>query len=1435
MIAASGRLPGRGVGRVALAGAALLLGWAARANAESAVQIVTQTDREVIFELRTERPELRATEIDGRSYVSVVMPGMGNPRGGGEPDLPAREVLIALPPGAEGAAELLQSDAVPLGRARPLPVPVQNILLPQGADAVPDLSLDYREDAVVYGGAESFPARAVETDASRAWRHYRVLPVRVTPLRYDPAAGTLIWFPRVRVRVVFLRSATPGLRSGTSAYTAPEPRWEPLFRDAILNYESAAGYRTRPAARALPQGAGLPAGAQEWRVAVDTTGVYRVRFSDLAAAGIETSDLDWADLKLVVRDYDDAAPDDPQREYPIALRAEDTNGDGRFAEGESLVFYGEDAWDFFDLAPGDKRYGRRNVYWLVAGGGPGQAMAERAPWYGWTGLPPRASYERTIHYEKNIYYMEICAAGDEPGPASGPFGVRTDHYNWTYRTPNEAGVWTWIKTVRLDLPTVVSLSRVRVHLQGQNYPKGSTSSFHMPRLWLSRSGVPGDTTWAFPGNPYSVATLSDLTVGVENTQVPPSTALGTGRNYLKIYVPLEGDHIDDRDADQVGIDWAEVTFRGSFEVRAHRLFAPLDGLTGRVQLLVRRVPSRDVRVFDVGDPRAPIAIPVADSLFAPASGGFDLRLQVDAGDGSRPVRILLVEGSAFDPLPPKAITRRTELPLTQFSGEDLIVAYPRRFGPELEPLLAHREAQGHRVLRAPMDAVYDTYSGGRAHPFALKRLLRAVWRESTPSPDYLFLLGDASNDLAGYGLGVHVQPSDSVFVPTITFGGHAFQGTGTEMVSFDEWFVDDLDGVWGAPLTRMPYLNVGRVSAGNPEETRAYVEKALAYEQNDPTASWRNRIVALADDDFSSTLSGLGSDQPYLRQYAERYFLDITRRAMDYVLGDTLFSHFVVDSVYLNALMDSVVTLGRCVPDTLDPSRCQRDLQGNLVRVGYGTRLDFGANWGYGETEVKRVLMDALNRGALYWAYQGHSNRAQLTHERVFLNSWAVGRLDPLDLANVGKPFLFGGYGCHLDDFASFWEGDRNRRDAMTEIMVNCCPGSPRGAIGAIGSTDYETIGHTYEEKVSSAFFEDPPADSLGQRRWRLGELFTRSKMKLGTTELPRLTYMLLGDPALRMGVMPPWVRLVLNGRDWELGGPLDYGSDRDDDSLIVRIRLTDESSVTPPAVEDWFGAAAAESVRVLSRSREGRILEALYRTRIERRPYSLKVSATDYEGSVREVEVRVPFAIQLYEQIGDGLEPLPPDGVIGPEARLALTARTGAHLGAEDLRLMAGGLAVPVERAEVETDPGQPSVWTVRFAALPAAPEGGIALEAQTRQRDGAWLTLASQSVTVGKPGLRIAEAEWMPNPFGDRSHLVYRLTDDAVRTRLRIFTASGRKILDDAALPAAHGTRYFLWDGRDADGDPVANGLYFYELTLWDRDGKRADRVLDKLVRAR
>jgi hypothetical protein len=1232
---------------------------------------------------------------------------------------------------------------------------------------------------------------------------------------------------------------------------APEPRWEPLFRRTILNHASAAAYRTWLPLRAEEQRQGFGAGArgevQEWRVAVDTTGVYRLGFDALQAAGISTPTLDWGDLRLEVRDFDDHAPDDPFRVIPIPFLPEDADGDALFESGETLVFLGEDAGSFFALSAGDRRYGLRNVYWLVAGAGPGATMEPRPAWQDWTGLTPRSSYDRTLRFEEDLHYTEITVIDDVRSAVPGPYAIRTDHYNWTFPRASELLGTKPIKVVSFDLPQLIqgpsAITRLRLHLQGQHYISSTDYSPHRPRLWLSRSAAASDTAsttaWAFPGNPYVIDPLDDLTDTVDNPGLAANLA-GTGRNYLKIYLPTLGDGADNRNGDQVGIDWLEVSFRGPFDVRNHRLQAPLTGLTGRQQVLVRRLPSADVRVLDVGDRRAPVELEVPDSLLAwkESSNSYELRLQIDCGDGSQTREILVIEGGVYDALPARAVSRRRTEDLTRFDGEDLVVAYPRRFEAELAPLLAHRESQGHRILRAPMDAVYDAYSGGRAHPFALKRLLRRMWQSPPAAPDYLLLAGDASTELAGNSLGLTSLQSDSAYVPTITLPGHGFGGV-TEVVACDPWFVDNLSGVMDDPMSYFADLHVGRISCGSPEELRTYVEKVLAYETQDLDGDWRTRLAMLADDDYSNQIGGLGGGEGYKKQGSERFFLSITRNATDTVLQDTLFSRFAVDSIYLNAIMDSVVTLGRCVPDPLDPARCQRDGQGRIVYVDATQRIDFETNRAYGEDVVKDLLLGALARGALYWAFQGHSNRTQLTHEEVFRNSWRAGILDVERLANVGKPFIFGGYGCHLSDFASHFEGDPGRRDAMVEAMLFCCEGARRGAIGVIGSTDFEQIGHNYEEKVSAALFDDPPADESGRRRWRLGEVYTQSKAKLDARRLERLTYTLLGDPALRLGVTPPRLQLVLNGWAWEPDVSGDYASDRDDDSLALRIRLSDESSVDLPQVWDLTDQAVPpESLRVIRQDRQGRILEVLYRTRVERRPYRLKVRAVDYEGTAREAEVRVPFAVQLFEQVRDELEPLIPGDNLRVDARLALTLRCGAHLAREDVRLFADDDTVEVvDVASPPAAPHAPFDWTFRFGALPVPDGTEVELRAEVRQRDGAWLELARVPVVIGEVRLRIDRTRtwWLPNPFAGESHLSYRLTDSASRTRLRIYTVAGRLIRDDSTLDTNKGLRRYRWDGRDGDGHEVANGLYFYELSVWDAEGRRADRLIDKLVRAR
>jgi flagellar hook assembly protein FlgD len=55
-----------------------------------------------------------------------------------------------------------------------------------------------------------------------------------------------------------------------------------------------------------------------------------------------------------------------------------------------------------------------------------------------------------------------------------------------------------------------------------------------------------------------------------------------------------------------------------------------------------------------------------------------------------------------------------------------------------------------------------------------------------------------------------------------------------------------------------------------------------------------------------------------------------------------------------------------------------------------------------------------------------------------------------------------------------------------------------------------------------------------------------------------------------------------------------------------------------------------------------------------------------------------------------------------------------------------------------------------------------------------------------------------------------------------LEIFTLSGRMIKSFRSGDVPLGrNRRFLWDGRDLDGDRVAQGVYLYKITAKGRSG--------------
>ena len=89
-------------------------------------------------------------------------------------------------------------------------------------------------------------------------------------------------------------------------------------------------------------------------------------------------------------------------------------------------------------------------------------------------------------------------------------------------------------------------------------------------------------------------------------------------------------------------------------------------------------------------------------------------------------------------------------------------------------------------------------------------------------------------------------------------------------------------------------------------------------------------------------------------------------------------------------------------------------------------------------------------------------------------------------------------------------------------------------------------------------------------------------------------------------------------------------------------------------------------------------------------------------------------------------------------------------------------------------------------------------------------------------------------PNPFAQETYFTFILTGYADQVEIKIYTIGGRLIQDVFVPPQSENAYYKVrWDGRDHDGNEVANGVYFYKIIA--RSNGLAKEVIQKLAKIR
>jgi len=85
----------------------------------------------------------------------------------------------------------------------------------------------------------------------------------------------------------------------------------------------------------------------------------------------------------------------------------------------------------------------------------------------------------------------------------------------------------------------------------------------------------------------------------------------------------------------------------------------------------------------------------------------------------------------------------------------------------------------------------------------------------------------------------------------------------------------------------------------------------------------------------------------------------------------------------------------------------------------------------------------------------------------------------------------------------------------------------------------------------------------------------------------------------------------------------------------------------------------------------------------------------------------------------------------------------------------------------------------------------------------------------------LRLELLPCSPNPFRYSTDILYRVNGDleSSAVQLRIYAVDGHLVREDLRQPTGPGFHTIRWDGTDARGTPIENGIYLYQLAQGSR----------------
>lgn len=665
------------------------------------------------------------------------------------------------------------------------------------------------------------------------------------------------------------------------------------------------------------------------------------------------------------------------------------------------------------------------------------------------------------------------------------------------------------------------------------------------------------------------------------------------------------------------------------------------------------------------------------------------------------------------------------------------------------------------VAVANIQDVFDEFSCGMYDPVAIRDFLKYAYENWRKAPAYVLLMGDSDYDPKNLR-----NKSDKNWIPSYH----------TDELNLDDSRVTDAWFTYVRGTDAVMDLAIGRIPARTLAEAEAFVNKLVRYETAPVFGAWRNSLLMVADDENS----------PY-----------------------------GLEAFHINDIEDLI---NLRTPDYFD------------IRKLYLTEypaVQSASISGIRKPAATDAFMQQLRRGALIVNYAGHGNPTVWAHERLLEYASDFDRIQNGDLQAVW-----------IAATCTFGQFDLIDRQSFGEQLL-LVPG--RGAIAVLATSRqvYANANANLNQAYYGSLFRS------GQVSEALGTALVYARVQTRYTVNDE-KFHLYGDPSMRLAIprysaqltTPDTIKalavatvsgtVLRNGQRWQdFNGKVRVESFDSERYVTYRSGPSFSINYTLPGNSLFRGEARVTNGRFdLQFIAPKDLTYGGTRGRFSVYFWNDTTDGNGYRNNVAIGGTAAGFADNQGPEIKvgfQGVKDFVSGGYVGAEPVLQVALKdsiSGINIAGEighKITLTLDGKSD--NKIDVTDffnyDSGDFTAGTLLYP-LSGLSEGRHTVEVKAWDNFNNSNTAAAEFVVAPADRLVLREVMNYPNPFRNETQFTFEINQPAAQVKIKIYTLVGRLIRTLEMPPTAviAGFNRLEWDGRDQDGDEVANGVYLYKV---------------------